>query len=74
MNFEIDPVICFLLVVVIVFLSVAFLAALAIKINSFSRKMTYINREISRTVGMEQRYWKREKRRLWLSLLLLYHR
>lgn len=74
MNPEIDPVIWFLLVVVIVFLAIVFLAALAIKINDFSHELDYINREIGRTTGTEQRYWKRKKCRLWLSLLSFYRK
>lgn len=74
MNPESDPVIAIIIVVVIFFFVILFLAGLAIKINEFSHELDYINREIGRTTGGEQRYWKREKRRLWLSLLPFYRR
>ena len=74
MNQEIDPVIGVLSVVVIAFFAVVFLVGLAIKINDFTHELDYINREIRRTTGGEQRYWKQEKRCLWLSLLPFYRR
>lgn len=42
---------------------------LCIFINNFSRELKYINREIHRTDGAERRYWIRQRRRLWLSLI-----
>lgn len=74
MNPETDPVIGILLVVVIAFFAILFLIALVMKINEFNHELDYINREIGRTTGREQRYWKQEKRRLWLSLLPFYRR
>ena len=74
MNPEIDPVLNLLVTIIIIFFVVLFLVGLAIKINAFSHELDYINREIGRTTGGEQRYWKREKRRLWLSLLPFYLR
>ena len=38
-------------------------------LNDFSHELTYLNSEIGRTDGSEQRYWKRQKRRLWLSII-----
>ena len=35
----------------------------------FSRALKYLNSEIGRTIGAERRYWIRERRRLWLSLI-----
>ncbi len=37
--------------------------------KEFKRTMRYIEREINRTQGRELKYWKRQKRLLWLSLL-----
>lgn len=74
MNPEIDPVLNLLVTIIIIFFVVLFLVGLVIKINEFSHELDYINREIGRTTGGEQRYWKREKRRLWLSLLPFYRR
>ena len=72
MNFGTDFVVDVLFAIIIVFFSAAFLVACVIKIHGFIRQLHYINREIGRTTGREQRYWKREKRRLWLSLLPFY--
>lgn len=72
MNQEFDPVIGVLLVVVVAFFVIVFFIGLIMKINDFTNELNYINREIGRTTGGEQRYWKREKRRLWLSLLPFY--
>lgn len=74
MNPEIDPLLNLLVAIVIIFFAIVFLVGLVIKINEFSHELDYINREIGRTTGGEQRYWKREKRRLWLSLLPFYKR
>ncbi len=38
-------------------------------LNDFSRELRYLNAEIARTRGAERRYWKRKKRKLWLSLI-----
>ena len=62
------------LVVMISFIVTLVLTVIVIKINDFNRELNYINMEIGRTRGEEQRYWKREKRRLWLSLLPFYRR
>ena len=37
--------------------------------NDFSRELKYVNGEINRTEGAEQRCWIRKRRRLWLSLI-----
>ncbi len=37
--------------------------------NDFFQELKYINCEIKRTDGSEQRYWLRRRRRLWLSLI-----
>ena len=37
--------------------------------NDFSHELKYINCEIQRTDGSERRYWIRQRRRLWLSLI-----
>lgn len=37
--------------------------------NDFSYELKYLNSEIKRTEGAEQRYWIRQRRRLWLSLI-----
>ena len=71
---EIDPIIILLLAIIIAFFAVLLLVGLTMKIKEFSLELKYINMEIGRTTGAEQRRWKREKRRLWLSLLPFYRR
>ena len=50
------------------FLIIVFVG-LIFSFNDFSRELKYINREIQRNTGAEQRYWIRKRRRLWLSLI-----
>lgn len=45
------------------------LVELCLYIKEFSQELEYINMEIERTEGSERRYWRRRKRRLWLSLI-----
>lgn len=70
MNPELNAFTNVLLAIVIAFFAVVLLVGLTIKINDLSHDLDYLNREIARTEGAEREYWKREKRRLWLSLLL----
>ncbi len=74
MNPETDPVISMLFAVVIAFFIISLFVALVVRIKGFIWELDSINREIGRTSGEEQRYWKRQKRRLWLSLLPFYRR
>ena len=74
MNPELDTFTNVLLAIVIAFFAVVLLVGLTIKINDFRRNLDYLNREIARTEGAEHEHWKREKRRLWLSLLPFYRR
>ena len=69
MNTELDNLTLVLLVIMITFLAIVLLVGLVQKINDFRHGLGYINREIARTEGTEHDYWKREKRRLWLSLV-----
>ena len=63
-----------LVVIGLAFFAVVFLKALFIKFCGFVYELEYINQRIRFATGEEQGYWKREKRRLWLSLLLFYRR
>ena len=74
MNPELDTFTNVLLAIVIAFFAVVLLVGLTIKINDFRRNLDYLNSEIARTEGAEHEHWKREKRRLWLSLLPFYRR
>lgn len=66
---ENDAVVNVIIVGIIVFLSVILLISFVIKIEEFTRTLKYINVEIGRTKGEVQKYWKKKRRRLWLSLL-----
>lgn len=74
MNPELDTFTNVLLAIVIAFFAVVLLVGLTTKINDFRRNLDYLNREIARTEGAEREHWKREKRRLWLSLLPFFRR
>ena len=50
-------------------IGIGLLVAFASWLNDFSHELRYLNSEIGRTDGSEQRYWKRQKRRLWLSII-----
>ena len=71
---ELDTFTNVLLAIVIAFFAIAILVGLNIKISEFNHKLDYLNKEIERTEGAEREYWKRKKRRLWLSLLPFYRR
>ena len=45
------------------------LLALSLKLRDFSKELRYIDQEIARTTGHEQRHWIRRRKRLFLSLL-----
>lgn len=50
-------------------IGIGLLYAFASWLNNFSQELRCLNNEIGRTDGSEQRYWKRQKRRLWLSII-----
>lgn len=37
--------------------------------SDFAGELRYLNNEIRRSMGEEQRYWIRQRSRLWLSLI-----
>lgn len=74
MNPELDAFTNVLLAIVVAFFAVLILVGLTMKINDFSHELKYLNTEIGRTEGAEREHWKREKRRLWLSLLPFFRR
>lgn len=55
--------------IVAIFFLILLMFGLVTFINDFSSELRYLNNEIERTTGGERRYWKRQKRRLWLSLI-----
>ena len=64
-----DTELYWLIGIVAVFFLILLLFGLVSFINDFSQELRYLNNEIGRTTGGERRYWKRQKRRLWLSLI-----
>lgn len=45
------------------------LGALIQHLTYFIQELCYLNKEIQCTSGAERKYWLRQRRRLWLSLL-----
>lgn len=64
-----DVFLTFLLVIVVGFFALLIIGGLVMFLSDFSRELKTINMEIHRTTGGERRYWKRQRRRLWLSLI-----
>lgn len=58
-----------LIIIIAAFFLIVLLFGLAQFINDFSRELRYLNNEIERTTGSERRYYIRQRRRLWLSLI-----
>lgn len=46
-----------------------YLLYLLLQINDFRRELRFVKMEIRRSNGTERKYWLRQKRKLWLSLL-----
>lgn len=66
---ETDVLLYWLTGIVVVFLLIGMLSSFARFVNDFSRELRMLNNEVRRTYGAERRYWLRQRRRLWLSLL-----
>ena len=43
-----------------------------VRVNKVQQQMIYINSEIERTSGREQRYWRKVKKRMYLSIIPFY--
>ena len=71
---EIDSTTGTLLIVLGSFFAILLLIGIVTKLNQFSNELRYINMEIKRNIGSQKKYWQKEKRRLWLSLLLFCRR
>lgn len=50
-------------------LILVFVIRTAFQINDFTKELRYLNCEIRRTDGNEQKHWIRKRRKLWLSLI-----
>lgn len=64
-----DTELYWLIGIVVAFFLILLLFGLVNFINGFSSELRYLNSEIGRTTGGERRYWIRQRRRLWLSLI-----
>ena len=64
-----DAGLYFLVGIVAVIFLIVLLVGLAQFINDFSHELRCLNNEIMRTTGSERRYYIRQRRRLWLSLI-----
>ena len=64
-----DTALYWLIGIVAAFFLILLLFGLVNFINDFSQELRYLNNEIGRTTGAERRYWIRQRRRLWLSLI-----
>lgn len=63
-----------MLAVITLVIEAKILISLVIRFYYFRRDLTDIKNEIRRSEGSERRYWQREKKRLWLSLIPFYDR
>ncbi len=59
----------FLLILIAIIVLLILIVVFAQFINEFSRELKYLNNEIRRTTGDERKHWRRQKRRLLLSLI-----
>ena len=66
---NLDAGLCLLVGIVAIFFLILLMFGLVTFINDFSSELRYLNNEIGRTTGAERRYWIRQRRRLWLSLI-----
>ncbi len=64
-----DATLIILLTIIGAFFAVLIISGLVIFFSDFRKELRYINFEINRSTGSERYYWKRKKRRLWLSLI-----
>ena len=58
-----------LVVALAVIILIPLIAAAVIKIKHFCEDMEYLNLEVNRTTGEEQKTWIKRRRRHWLTLL-----
>lgn len=67
--FEMDAQTWFLIAVSALILGSLLIYSIALSIIEFTRELRYLNSEIHRAIGAERKYWIRQRRRLWLSLI-----
>ncbi len=66
---ELDLATKTMLIILAVIIGIAALAQFTIYFRDFSYELQKLNGEIKRCHGGEKKYWKRKRRRLWLSLI-----
>ena len=59
----------FVVITILALVVFVFLIGITVSSVQFLRQLRHINLVISATEGEEQQRWRRERRRLWLSLL-----
>lgn len=59
----------FLLVILVVSAVFLLLVHFAFRLDEFKTELKYVNMEIHRTEGNQRKYWKRKRRKLWLSFI-----
>ena len=64
-----DILIVLFIVILAAIVILALMIGMVSSMNSFSRELRYLNREIKRSYGRERKVWLRRRRRLGLSLL-----
>lgn len=69
MDATVDPVVIIAAIALAVFLLFLVLVSVLIKLERFLEDLRYVNMEIRRSSARERKYWRRRRRRLWLSLL-----
>ena len=55
--------------VIAVILLILIIVRLAMWLQAFMMELRYVNKEIARTTGAEQKHWIKRKKRLFLSLI-----
>jgi len=58
-----------LLGILAAFFLILLLAGLISFLDGFTQELDYLNTEIKRSTGEQRKYWIRQRRRLWLSLI-----
>ena len=59
---------------VMVALLIMLIVRISLWLNASKKEINYLNMEIRRSNGLEQKRWKKQKRRLLLSFFLFYRR
>ncbi len=67
--YEMDAVTSWCLGVIVTFFLLMLLIKRVLFFRQFLQELRYLNNEIARTKHNERKYWIKQRRRLWLSLL-----